>query len=356
MRSREEIKEIAKQAFASQRSSSILALFLVGLLVVGLTVLISLPMYGAMIAFVIDPTDIGGITAFATASSITGFLYYPLIFLGLLLTVNLCGVFTKVYYGQQVAVSEPFTELKNNFGRKLGGSLWEYLWIYLWSLVGVFSFFIPTIIKALSYSMTKYILANNPNVKATDALKLSMRMTDGHKGELFVLYLSFIGWWMLSGLTFGILGIFYVNPYVEATFAGFFVELRNLAVTNGVIHPSELDGVNAYYPQYQQYPPAAPYAPQSQYHQHAPYSHQPQQPPPGQPYAPVPHLQQPLPGQPYAPAPHLQQPPPGQPYAPAPHLQQPPPGQPYAPAPHLQQPPPAPPPPSPQQPDETERL
>jgi uncharacterized membrane protein len=340
MRSREEIKEIAKQAFAAQRGDSILALFVVNLVVGGLSLLLTLPMLLTMIPFIMDPTDIVAITAFSGASTLVGLLYYPLIFLSMILTVNLCGVFVKVYYGQPIKISEPFTELKNSFGRKLGGSLWEYLWIYLWSMVGIFSFFIPTLLKALSYSMTKYILANNPNVKATDALKLSMRMTQGHRGKIFVLYLSFIGWWILSGLTFGILAILYVNPYVEATFAGYFVELRNLAVANGVIHISELDGVSAYYPQYQQYPPAAPYAPQSQYHQPSPYMQQPQQPLPGQPYAPVPHLQQPLPGQPYAPVPHLQQPLPDQPYAPVPP------------------PPPSAPPPSapPQQGDETERL
>jgi len=328
MRSREEIKEIAKQAFAAQRSNSILALFLVGLLIGGLSLLLYLPMSRATVAFIMDPMDFGNIAALSSASSISGLLYYLVIMLSLLLTVNLCGVFVKVYYGQPISISEPFTELKNNLGRKLGGALWEYLWISIWSLVGIVSFFIPTILKALSYSMTKYILGSNPNVRATDALKLSMRITEGHRGKIFVLYLSFFGWWVLSGLTFGILGIFYVNPYVEATFAGFFVELRNLAVANGVIHPSELDGVSAYYPQYQQYPPVPPYTPQSQYHQPAPYAQQPQQPIPGQPYAPVPHLQQPPPGQPYAPVPHLQPPPPPQQHPPV----------------------------TPEQPDETERL
>jgi len=96
--------------------------------------------------------------------------------------------------------------------------------------------------------MTPYILACHPNVTATDAIKLSKRMTKGHKVELFKLELSFIGWKLLSYLTLGIIGIFYVNPYYYITWAGFFIELRNLSVANGVIHPAELDGISPQYP------------------------------------------------------------------------------------------------------------
>ena len=89
--------------------------------------------------------------------------------------------------------------------------------------------------------MTSYILAVYPNVKATDALKLSMRMTKGHKGKLFVMHLSFIGWGILSCLTFGILAIVYVGPYMAATEAGFFAELRDEAISSGMIELSELE-------------------------------------------------------------------------------------------------------------------
>jgi len=203
----------------------------------------------------------------------------------MVIEVNLSGTFVKVYNGQTITYSEPFTEVKTNFGRKLGGMCWMALWIYLWSLVGMFSLFIPTIIKVLSYSMTPYILASNPNVTATDALTLSKRMTKGHKGKIFVMGLSFIGWQILNGFTFGILGIFYVNPYMMAAFAGQFVELRSLAVASGVINATELDGGEAYSPQYQQQsqypysPPQMPYSPEP-----AP---QPYAPPPASPYEPA---------------------------------------------------------------------
>ena len=89
--------------------------------------------------------------------------------------------------------------------------------------------------------MTPYILADCPNVTATEALKLSMRMTAGHKGKLFVMHLSFIGWTLLSALTCYILLIVHVGPYMNATLAGYYVELRDKALAEGIITPEELN-------------------------------------------------------------------------------------------------------------------
>jgi len=249
MRSRQEIKETAKQAFAAQRGNAVLALFLVMLLVVGYSLISTIPTIISNTMFYTHGYNYSAAQILATVGGILGLLSIPFSIISIVLGVNLCGTFVKVYYGVPITSIDPYSEIKNNFGRKLGGTLWEALWLYLWALVGMFSFFIPTIIKALSYSMTQYILANNPNVTATDALKLSKRMTHGHKGKILVLYLSFIGWQLLNALTLGILGIFYVNPYMFTSIAGFFVELRNLAVANGTIHVYELDGYQGM-PQY----------------------------------------------------------------------------------------------------------
>ncbi len=124
----------------------------------------------------------------------------------------------------------------NNYGRNLGGILWMELFIFLWSLL----LLIPGIIKALAYSMTPYILADTRNVPATEALKLSMCMTKGHKGKVFVMGLSFIGWMLLSGLTFGLLNLFFTGPYMETSFAGLYEELKNNALRTGVIRAEEL--------------------------------------------------------------------------------------------------------------------
>jgi len=285
MRTRQEIKEHAKQAFAAQRGDSILAIFIVMLIPMGVGILSYIPMFAAGLGFSLSPQqpDSAVVMSIVVISLVISLISIAVSIFMIVLEVNLNGTFVKVYYGQKITFSEPFTGVKQNFGRKLGGMFWMILWIYLWMLVGMFSFFIPTIIKGLSYSMTPYILASNPNVTATEALNLSKRMTNGYKGEIFVMYLSFIGWQMLSGLTFGILGILYVNPYMYTSLAGLFVELRGFAVANGTIHPAELDGVSAYYPQqqYQQIPPPPQYPPSPPY---APYPQQPMQAPSNEPY------------------------------------------------------------------------
>lgn len=94
-------------------------------------------------------------------------------------------------------------------------------------------------IKTLSYSMTPYILTDNPDIGYQRALKLSMAMTHGQKWEMFVLTLSFIGWDLLAVLTFG-LGFLFLAPYVEATNAQLYVKLRDNAINNGLTSSEEL--------------------------------------------------------------------------------------------------------------------
>ena len=121
-----------------------------------------------------------------------------------------------IYNGWDTSVGDMFRRGFDDYGRNLGGMLWMYLFIFLWSLLLV----IPGIVKSYAYFAAPYILSEFPGVKPTDAIKLSMRMTDGYKAELFVLDLSFLGWHLLSGLTLGLLGILYVNPYYHAKQSG----------------------------------------------------------------------------------------------------------------------------------------
>ena len=87
--------------------------------------------------------------------------------------------------------------------------------------------------------MTSYIIVENPNMGAQRALKLSMEITRGHKGELFMLYLSFFGWFLLGMITFGIAYI-YIIPYVRTTAAVYYKKLKELAIREGIIDPAEL--------------------------------------------------------------------------------------------------------------------
>ena len=88
------------------------------------------------------------------------------------------------------------------------------LFTVLWSLL----FIIPGIVKGLSYAMTPFILEEHPEMTASEAIKASMRLMDGHKMDLFILGLTFIGWQILACLTMGI-GFLFLNPYMNATYA-----------------------------------------------------------------------------------------------------------------------------------------
>jgi uncharacterized membrane protein len=95
------------------------------------------------------------------------------------------------------------------------------LFTFLWSLL----FVIPGMMKALSYSMTNFVLVDNPGIGALEAIKESQRLMDGHKLELFILQLSFFPWYLLVTVTCG-LATFYVTPYVQQTYANFYLTLK----------------------------------------------------------------------------------------------------------------------------------
>lgn len=105
----------------------------------------------------------------------------------------------------------------------------ENVFLFLWSLT-IVGFFI----KQYSYRMVPYIVAENPNIEALDAIRLSRRMMKGHKWECFVADCSFLGWYLLNLITFGLSGIFYSNGYNAAFFAEYYVYLRTLAKDNGI--------------------------------------------------------------------------------------------------------------------------
>ena len=114
---------------------------------------------------------------------------------------------------------------KELFSRVLTTTLLYYVYVFLWSLL----LLIPGCIKAYSYAMTPYILKDNPEMKNNAAIEESMRMMDGHKLELFLLDLSFIGWALLSLLTCGI-GFLWLTPYMNMARVNFYEDLKKASV------------------------------------------------------------------------------------------------------------------------------
>lgn len=154
-------------------------------------------------------------------------------------TVAASGFFLRVWQGGTPGVAELFTAMfDEGFLRKMGGMIWVFFKTFLYTLLLI----VPGIIKGMAYALTPYILAEYPNVPAMEASRISERMMYGHKMDLFITMLSFIGWGMLSALTMNILYVLHVGPYMELTYAGIYDEIKRLALENGVVTMEELSG------------------------------------------------------------------------------------------------------------------
>lgn len=148
----------------------------------------------------------------------------------------------------------------SHYGKYLATGFMRWLYIFLWTFVlfipnviliisridcisaiilGSFAPCIPFYIKYYAYYLTYYIIGDNPNLTANEAITLSRKMTKGHKWDLFVLDLSFIGWGFLSILGLCIPFI-WVLPYIETTKAMYYENYKKMAIDNHVIVPSEL--------------------------------------------------------------------------------------------------------------------
>ena len=136
------------------------------------------------------------------------------------LSLGISALFLKIYRGQDFQVEEMFSGF-NDFARSLTAYLLIMLYVLLWSLLLI----VPGIIAAISYSMTFFILAEDPHISATEAMRQSKEMMRGHKAEYFWLMLSFAGWFILSCFTFG-LGFFFLSSYTTMASAIFYRRLK----------------------------------------------------------------------------------------------------------------------------------
>ena len=107
------------------------------------------------------------------------------------------------------------------WGRNVWGMFLVGLFTFLWSLLLI----VPGIVKYYSYSMTPYILIDNPELSANQAINMSKKMMKGHKFDLFFLHLSFIGWIFLSIFTLGI-GLLWLMPYMMTAQAAFYQDIK----------------------------------------------------------------------------------------------------------------------------------
>lgn len=170
------------------------------------------------------------------------------ILVGNVVYTGLRGWFMRYWRGENPQIGEVFIGFRR-YSAFVGTDLLRDVYLFLWTLLLI----IPGIVMGFAYSMSDYILYENPNLPASRVLEMSKRMTDGHKADLFVFYLSYIGWFLLSGITCGIVGIVYVNPYMYTAHAGIYEALKAEALNNGALRWEDFGMMPP--------PPAPPYPP-----------------------------------------------------------------------------------------------
>ncbi len=180
----------------------------------------------ALVTFIVS-LILGICTSSYTTISSGSFTTVCFTSLGTIAALVLEGPFTlsqnkialNVMRGKDVTIEMTFDGFKNFVNAFLLG-LVNSIFIFLWSLL----FVIPGIIKELSYSMSFYLLADNPELTQDQAREKSIAMMNGNKWRLFCLRISFIGWYLLCVITCGIL-LFWVVPYVKCAEAEFYRDL-----------------------------------------------------------------------------------------------------------------------------------
>ncbi len=195
-----------------------------------------------------------------------------------------CGgirYFLKSRKNQPAEIKEVFENLKDKTNINIAKvTFFRDLSVALWSLL----FIIPGIVKSYEYWAIDYILAVRPDIDKDEAKRLSKILMDGNKWRLFELSISFIGWEFLSIFTMGLLNIFYVNPYMQATFVEYFSEIRLEALAKGTITPNDIpdyefiDPQTQYQGQFYTQPKNVVYRPDGAPMGNTIYTQQPQQP------------------------------------------------------------------------------
>lgn len=150
----------------------------------------------------------------------TGLFTLPAFILGGTLQLGYAQFLLKQHDGKETEFKDLFSQF-DRFGTGFAQSFLRTLYTALWSLL----FIIPGIVKSYSYAMTPFILAEHPDMTASDAIRRSMDMMDDYKMDLFILELTFFGWNILASMTLN-LGRLALNPYENAARAAFYRQLQ----------------------------------------------------------------------------------------------------------------------------------
>lgn len=218
MKSRQEIKARAREALREQRATAIIMNVIYFVPMILLVALVT-PAIGRTIHF--------GVELLAD---------YIIMFFMMVVLVGCCFVYMKIYKNEQAEIGEMFNGF-GQFGRNFLTGVLLMVHVFLWMLLLI----VPGIIKSLSYSWTFFILAQSKGPGIRKSIQTSMKITQGHKADIFIFHLSFIGWYLLGALTAGILLVVFVIPYHYISLAGYYMEMRDEAIAAGRITAEDLE-------------------------------------------------------------------------------------------------------------------
>lgn len=178
------------------------------------------------------------------------------------------NVFLKMSRSPEPVTFSDFLEGLSNWRKGITTGLWKILWLLLWGLLSIpivvgftlitasfissltkfymllltvvfFISFIPMFIKAVAYSQMFFLVAEYPDLTARKAMKISILITNGYKWEITKTFFSFMGWFILSILTFGFLDL-YVTPYYKMTMTNVFHALMKNAIEKDMLKLEDL--------------------------------------------------------------------------------------------------------------------
>lgn len=175
-----------------------------------------------------------GMVVAVVATAVIVLLVVALVMVVDILVANPLEVGIRRFYlknlNQDAGVREVAFAYDSNFKNIAKIMFFRDLYTCLWMLL----FIIPGIVKAYEYRMIPYLLAENPEMSKEEAFATSKQMMMGQKWKAVILDLSFIGWGILGAITFGLLSIFYVNPYIFSTEAALYETIKYSDTVNNM--------------------------------------------------------------------------------------------------------------------------
>lgn len=206
-----ELRAQARERLEGQWGTFVLMTFL--MLVI--QTILQIPGYIGSLLEVLSPENVLASLSFSNISKILSLLALPLSW-GL--TVSLL----RNHREESVDLENLFDGFRGGrYTRVFCALFLVNLFTFLWTLLLI----IPGIMKAFSYALTPYILLDEPELTAKQAISRSCEIMQGRRWKLFCLYFSFIGWGILCLLTFGI-GFLWLVPYMNASVAAFYEDAR----------------------------------------------------------------------------------------------------------------------------------